>query len=254
MSKLGRQIASAALAGVLALAMGGCKLTDQVTTTARGVLVLGANGKLGAETARALVQRGYEVTAFVRPTSDLKRLEALDISYFVGDLTHDDDVRRAFETHAFHTVIDCSARRGTTEPFYDLSMQSIVRWGKRNGLRQVIYHSSVGVGESMKIAEVAQAFGTLQGEKRRIYQSTMSEKLAAEIALKNSGLKYTIIRNWLLMPEGTPPTGKARLTEDLNRLGRVTRTDLARIGAGCVGEPACFNKSFNALDDSITPQ
>jgi len=209
---------------------------------------------LGAETVKALLQRGYAVTAFVRPTSDLKRLDGLGIAYFVGDLTRDEDVRRAFSGRAYHTVIDCSARRGTTDPFYDASMRSILRWGRAAGLEHVILHSSVGVGESREIAEVAAAFETLQGEKRRIYESTMTEKRTAEELLKDSGLKYTIIRNWALMFEGTAATGMARLTEDLRALGRITRPDLAALGADCVNNPACAGRTFNALDDSITPK
>lgn len=41
------------------------------------VLVTGANGHLGANTIRALLDRGYEVVAFVRPNADLRGLEGL---------------------------------------------------------------------------------------------------------------------------------------------------------------------------------
>lgn len=235
---------------------GGCAGTGVVPEpqAQQHVLVLGATGKLGSDTVKALLARGHAVTAFVRPSSDRRRLEGLDVSYVIGDLTRDADVKEAFNGRAYQVVIDCSARRDSTGSFYDASMRSVVRWGRPQGVQQIILHSSVGVGESGEIAEVARSFSTLQGERKRIYDSTMTEKNAAERVLKDSGLKFTIIRNWLLLLEGAAATGKGRLTEDLQALGRITRPDLAQLGVGCVGNEACFDRTFNALDDSITPR
>ena len=50
------------------------------------VLVTGANGHLGANTVRALLGRGHEVVAFVRPAADLRGLAGLDIQYAFGDV------------------------------------------------------------------------------------------------------------------------------------------------------------------------
>lgn len=214
------------------------------------VLVLGATGKLGSDTVKVLLERGYAVTAFVRPSSDRARLQGLDVSYAVGDLTQDADIESAFSKQKYRAVIDCSARRSSDGSFYDVLMRSVVRWGKPAGLQQIVLHSSVGVGESGEIPEVAAAFGTLQGEKKRFYDTAMAEKERAEKILRDGDVKFTIIRNWALMFEGTPATGRGRLTEDLQALGRITRPDLARLAVDCIGNEACFDKTFNALDDA----
>lgn len=245
-----------ACSGVLLAMLAGCaSASPQVSETARAptVMVLGANGKLGSETVKALLRRGYTVSAFVRPTSDRKRLEGLNLAYVEGDLTNDSDVKRAFAERTYEAVIDCAARREGSDPFYDAIMKSVVRWGKASGLKQIILHSSVGVGESAEIPEVADMIATLKGEKRRAYESTFAEKAAAERILEKSGLEYTVIRNWLLMFEGTPATGRGRLTENLRELGRITRPDLAELAVNCIANVECKNKRFNALDDSITP-
>ncbi len=50
------------------------------------VLVTGANGFVGARLCEILAERGYTVRAFVRETSDLFRLSALDVEFHYGDL------------------------------------------------------------------------------------------------------------------------------------------------------------------------
>lgn len=50
------------------------------------VLVTGANGFVGSAVVRALLRHGYAVRALVRPTSDLRNLDALAVETARGDL------------------------------------------------------------------------------------------------------------------------------------------------------------------------
>ena len=59
------------------------------------VLVLGATGFLGSNLVRALLARGDEVRAFVRPTSNTRTLKGLDVERVVGDLTDPGSLERA---------------------------------------------------------------------------------------------------------------------------------------------------------------
>lgn len=61
------------------------------------VLVTGANGHLGSNTVRALLNHEHEVVAFVRPTSDLRGLAGLPISHKIGDVADADSVQAAAE-------------------------------------------------------------------------------------------------------------------------------------------------------------
>jgi len=51
------------------------------------VLVTGANGFIGSNLVKYLLDKQYEVKVLVRKTSDLQFLDGLDIEYFYGDIT-----------------------------------------------------------------------------------------------------------------------------------------------------------------------
>lgn len=64
--------------------------------------VTGASGHLGANLVRTLIERGYEVTALVRKSSEA--LESLDVKIVRGDITDPDSLRPAFTgaEHVYH--------------------------------------------------------------------------------------------------------------------------------------------------------
>ena len=235
--------------GLIALAIGW--LLTAAPALADGVLVFGATGQLGAPHVHMLAEAGESVTAFVRPTSDRERLEGLDIKYAIGDLTNAESVRDAMELVKPRIVIDTSARRGGSledyEQFYAPAMQNIVDATKVNGVEQIIIHSSVGVrGSAEKLLRDELGFDTSSPNIR--------DKGEAEIVVENSGVPYTIIRNGLLEFEPAVPTGTAYLTGDMDAFGRVTRTDLAGLAIGCIGNPDCMNKILHAMDSNLPGQ
>ena len=112
------------------------------------------------------------------------------------------------------------------------------------GVEHIIIHSSVGVrGSAAEMLREKFGYDTESPNIR--------DKGEAELALENSGISYTIIRNGLLEFEPVAPTGKAALNENMNSFGRITRTDLAALSVDCIDNPACMNKIYHAQDDSL---
>ena len=205
-------------------------------------LVFGGTGRLGAPIVHGLVDRGYVVTVFARPTSDRGRLAGIDVRYVIGDLTVADSVEAALAGGPYSVVIDASARGASRASFYDTAMRNILASLDRSAVRQFILHGSVGAGDNL-------ANFPNRGFER--FRDVMQAKGEAEAMLAGSGLTYTIIRNGRLLPDGTPATGRAQLTEDDRVLGAVTRADLAALTLACLDNPDCFGKTYHAFDDTL---
>lgn len=60
-------------------------------------LVTGAAGFMGSSIVRELIQKGQEVKAFVRKTSDLRNLDGLDIEIVYGDIRDPDSMKSALK-------------------------------------------------------------------------------------------------------------------------------------------------------------
>lgn len=212
-------------------------------TLAESILVFGGSGRLGAAIVQDLVKDGHDVAVFVRPTSDRSRLKGLKVSYLQGDLGKPDDVTSAIESGKFTVLIDATARRtGDHSYSHAVTMPRIVQSGRASGAKQIIFLSSVGAGDNIKL------FPKINWTE---YVPLLEERGKAERTLISSGVPYTIIRTGAVLLESVPSTGKARLTEDQSTIGAVTRPDLAILTVDCVGKAACMNKIYHAEDDSL---
>lgn len=206
------------------------------------VLVFGGTGRLGAPIVKRLVEAGYPVTVLVRPTSNRERLAGLDVTYLVGDLKDRDGMVAAMAGRQFRFVIDASAKDRGEVGFYNRSMENMLSALKDSQVQQFILHGSVGAGDNMKnFPDIP--FGRMT--------ATLQAKGEAEDMLRGSGIPYTIIRNGRILPDGTPGTGTAELTQDHTVMANITRADLAALTMQCLGNPDCLNKTFHATDPSL---
>lgn len=224
---------------VLSLTVSAC--ANQVSRS-DGVVIFGGSGRTGAKMAEMLLAKGEPVTVFVRPTSDRSRLEGRDVRFAVGDAMNAPDVEAAIATAKPTVVINTIGGRGDQEGFWDTIQMNITAAARKHGVKEVIFLSSQGVGDSE--AAYSQAALARTTDSR-------AERLRAEEDLKSSGLDYVIIRTGIVAREGTPATGKAILTEDRTVLSPVSRADLAQLTVDCIGNPACRNKTFATMDPTL---
>lgn len=232
------------IAGLAALTLAplGDARADSHMAEPGGVIVFGGSGRTGAKMVDLLLARGEPVTVFVRSSSDRARLEGRDVSYAVGDAMNASDVDAAIAAAKPRVVINSIGGRGTQMGFWDTTQINMTAAAKKHGAKEVIFHSSVGVGDS------AMAYSAAARERTK---DSMAERFRAEEDMKASGLDYVIIRTGIIAPEGTPGTGKAEFSEDRMTMSPITRTDLARLTVDCIGNPACLNKTFASKDDTL---
>jgi uncharacterized protein YbjT (DUF2867 family) len=209
---------------------------------AEHVLVFGGSGRLGSEVVKALAAAGHQVTVFARPTSKLDRVADAGVAVVEGDVMNEADVEAAFKSSRFTAAVDALARGDADVAFYETSMRHIAKWAAATGVKQVILHGSVGAGDSRAIYPQS---------RWEVMKPTLMAKDAAEKTLMTSGVPYTIIRNAVLRDLAPGAVDAAALTDDQSKFGAVTRTGLARLTAECLGNAACANKIFHAIDPGV---
>jgi dihydroflavonol-4-reductase len=111
--------------------------------------VTGATGFIGASIVRELLKDGREVRALVRAGSDTSNLTGLEVELWPGDLRDGDGLQRGLNgcDVLYHAAADY--RLWTRDPaeMYRINVEgtsAILEAALNNGLRRVVYTSSVG--------------------------------------------------------------------------------------------------------------
>ena len=114
------------------------------------VLVTGANGLLGGNLCRALLNDGHDVRAMVREGSDLSTLEGLDVERVFGDVRDSDALKNA--AHGcelfFHTAAVFSYWGYDKEGMYETAKrgaENAVEAAKAAGIKRMVLTSTTAV-------------------------------------------------------------------------------------------------------------
>jgi dihydroflavonol-4-reductase len=111
-------------------------------------LVTGGTGFVGANVIRALVQRGAEVRALVRPRSDTRNLDSLDVELVAGDLRDRGSLEAALDgcDTLYHVAAMYALWASDPREMYASNVTGTVNLLEAAGMagvRRVIYTSSV---------------------------------------------------------------------------------------------------------------
>lgn len=118
-------------------------------------LVTGATGFVGSAVVRDLLGNGEEVKVLVRPASDRRNLEGLDVETAQGDITDPASIRRALEgcdrvyhVAALYTMDDPP---GAYERINVAGSRNVFRACLEAGVKRVVYTSTIAaVGSGRK--------------------------------------------------------------------------------------------------------
>jgi dihydroflavonol-4-reductase len=111
------------------------------------VLVTGGTGFIGGNLVRALLEQGYTVRALVRPGSDRRNLEGLDVETVTGDLTDAASLGPAAAgcEGLFHVAASYTFWTPDPKRVYDANVtgtENILNAAARAGVSKIVYTSS----------------------------------------------------------------------------------------------------------------
>lgn len=192
------------------------------------VLVLGASGRLGRRLVRALRRHGFAVRALIRDESQRALVEGEDVEVIVGDVTKEEDARRAM--NGVRYVVSALGSKGPADPAHIeliefTTIAELAQLAGEMGVEQFVLCSSMGV----EIPDMIPPLAEILRNKRR-----------GELALENSGVPFTIVRPGGLTEE---PGGQGvAAARTLHGFGMITRDDVAEVMVQALLQPAAKNK------------
>jgi dihydroflavonol-4-reductase len=172
-------------------------------------LVTGATGFLGGHVIRLLVQRGDEVRALVRPSSDAASLKGLEVAIARGDVADRRAVRRALRgvDRVFHLAGTTNLRLSRAEVFAlnVAGTRNVLEEALRSGVQRVVYTSSVAAIGPARKGSVATETNVWDGGRYGIpYVDTKHEAEEVALGLATDGLPVVVVNPAHVLGAGDP--------------------------------------------------
>jgi uncharacterized protein YbjT (DUF2867 family) len=206
------------------------------------VVVAGGHGQIGRRLLRLLAARGDRARGLIRNPDHASDLESDGAEAVLCDLEADDaDVAGAI-AGADAVVFSAGAGPGSgpeRKQTVDLGgAVKLIDAAKANGIARYVIVSSMGADNPPPGEETFAVY--------------LRAKAAADEALAESGLDFTIVRPGGLTND--PGTGQIDAAEHLGRRGQIPRDDVAATLVSVLDEPSTVGKTFEVLsgDKDIT--
>ncbi len=182
--------------------------------------IFGATGKTGVELVKQALEQGHVITAFVRDPARLT-LEDKNLSFVTGDVFDEASVAKTVEGQ---DAVICALGAGS-----DLKKTTIRTTGTNNIISGMQHHNvkrllvvtAMGTGRSWKNLSMMNKFFYAT-----LLKNTRGDHEAQEVAVKESGLNWTIVRPSGLTDD--PRTGVYDVGEDIPaNTSKIARADVA---------------------------
>ncbi|SRR5213593_761099 len=156
-------------------------------------LVTGATGFVGWHVTRLLAERVHRVRVLVRPTSQLRAVESLDVDRVCGDLRDKSSLTRALEgvRQVFHVAADYRLWAKNPDEIYESNVvgtRNLIEACRHAGVERFVYTSSVATiavpaGENLPDETTAACLDQMIGHYKR--SKFMAEETVMEAAAKS---------------------------------------------------------------------
>ena len=206
------------------------------------VLVAGATGRTGSLVVKTLLEKKYQVRAFVRDVMRATKLLGPNVEYVEGDVRNMDSIRPAMQgvTKVISAVgaFGKEANNGPEQVDYN-GVKNLVNAASAAKIDQFVLISSMGVTDEDHVLN-------------KMFDNVLIWKFKGEEALRKSGVAYTIVR-----PGGlTDDEGEKKevlFKQGDTGTGFITRADVARVCVAALEIPEARNKTLEVIHGTNPP-
>ena len=198
------------------------------------VVIVGGHGQVAMRLAKLLADRGDSPRGIIRQTEQAADLEAIGAEPIVLDIENVDDISDGL-AGADAVVFAAGAGPGSG-PARKRTVDyggavKLIDAAASQEIRRYVIVSAIGANHPERWSD----------QMRPYYEA----KAAADLAVVESGLDYTVVRPGRLTDD--PGTGRVQLAESLEGGGEVTRDDVAAVIAEVLTADNTVGKSFDLL-------
>ncbi len=198
------------------------------------ILVTGANGHIGANVVRELLQQGYVVRAFVRSTADMRGLEGLAFEVHHGDVMDEEALCKAAEgcKAIIHLAAVYKTIAETAEEIVAPAItgsRNVFAAAKHAGIKRIVYTSSIAsIGFSNSADKMRTADDWNEDAQNPYYVAKTKSEQVAQALAREYGIELVVLCPALVLgPHDYRVTPSNQLVMDwLNGVGQTYRGGL----------------------------
>lgn len=198
------------------------------------IIVFGATGGVGQEVVKQALDKGMEVTAFVRTPSKMP-LSHEKLHVIQGDAFHKEDVSRALAGH--EAVVSCLGSSQGMKKSSELEEMTkhIVLGMEEHGIKRIVYTASAGIHKEIP--------GVAGKVVIQMLKNPLADHRNAVDFIQTHGLTYTIVRPLGLTNDAF--TGNYREAEHgvPDKARSIARADVAHFIVKALSEDRYENAS-----------
>ncbi|MDX6581852.1 MAG: hypothetical protein QOI10_1036 [Solirubrobacterales bacterium] len=204
------------------------------------VLVAGGHGKIGLRLLRLLAQRGDVARGMIRNPDHAAELEGAGAEAVIGDLEAEMAEQLARRVEGSDAVVFAAGAGPGSGPERKRTVDlggavKLIGACELSGVSRYLIVSAMGVDRP----------GSYPPAMEPYYDA----KRAADAAVRESGLEYTIVRPGRLTDD--PGSGRIEAGMPLERSGEATRDDVAATLVALLDEPGTIGLSFDLLNGEL---
>ncbi len=206
------------------------------------IAIVGGHGNIARLLIPVLAENGHQPVALVRKPEYREELEGLGAEVGILDIENDseDDFAQAFS--GADAVVFAAGGGGDG----NVERKKTVDLG--GSLKSIAGAKAAGVSRFVQISAIS-VDEPVPDDAEDSWKAYVDAKRDADVALRDSGLDWTIVRPGGLTDD--PGTGSITLAEKVDR-GEIPRADVAAVIATALDDPATIGQQWELVGGSTT--